>query len=96
LKGQRLYVRRGHLPVPDTDEFYHADLIGLAVERATGESIGTVRAIYDFGAGDVLEIADETGALTMVPFTREAIPEIDLAAGRIVVAGAHLDATEEG
>ncbi len=51
LKGQRLYVRRGHLPVPDTDEFYHADLIGLAVERATGESIGTVRAIYSGYSG---------------------------------------------
>ncbi len=95
LKGQRLHVRRGHLPPPDADEFYHADLIGLAVERASGVSVGTVRAIYDFGAGDVLEIADETGAIIMVPFTRDAVPEIDLTAGRIVVADAHIDMSEE-
>lgn len=95
LKGQRLYVRRGDLPAPDTDEFYHADLIGMAVERTTGESVGTVRAIYDFGAGDVLEIVDEAGVLTMVPFTREAVPEIDLIARRVVVADAHIDAAEE-
>ncbi len=95
LKGQRLYVRRSHLPAPDADEFYHADLIGLAVERASGESVGTVRAVYDFGAGDVLEITDETGAIIMVPFTREAMPEIDLVAGRIVVADTHIEMAEE-
>ena len=95
LKGQRLYVRREHLPVPETDEFYHADLIGLSVERTTGVMVGTIRGVYDFGAGNVLEIVDEAGALTMVPFTRDAVPEIDLAARRIVVADAHIDASDE-
>lgn len=95
LKGQRLYVRRERLPAPGSDEFYYADLIGLAVQRSTGVSVGSVHAIYDFGAGDVLEIIDETGALTMVPFTRDAVPEIDLANGRVVVADAYIDASDE-
>lgn len=91
LKGQRLYVQRGRLPAPAAGEFYHADLIGLAVQRTSGVSVGNVRGVYDFGAGDVLEIADEAGALTMVPFTLDAVPEIDLAAGRVVVADAYID-----
>ena len=92
LKGQRLYVHRARLPAPASDEFYHADLIGLAVRRATGASVGSVRAVYDFGAGDVLEIVDEAGALTMIPFTRDAVPEIDLASRLVVVADAYIDA----
>jgi len=95
LKGQRLYVRRDRLPAPESDEFYHADLIGLAVERSSGANFGTVRGIYDFGAGDVLEITDDSGGLTMVPFTRDAVPEIDLAGRRVVVTDAYLDAAEE-
>ena len=95
LKGQRLYVRREQLPAPGSDEFYYADLIGLAVQRSTGVSVGSVHAIYEFGAGDVMEIVDETGALTMVPFTRDAVPEIDLANGRVVVADAYIDASDE-
>ena len=96
LKGQRLYVRRERLPEPEPDEFYYADLIGLAVRRTTGETVGTVRAVYDFGAGEVLEFVDETGALIMVPFTREAVPEIDLAARRVIVADLYLDDAASG
>ena len=96
LKGQRLYVHRERLPAPAPDEFYHADLIGLAVVRSTGAKIGTVRGVNDFGAGDVLEIVDETGALTMVPFTRDAVPEIDIAARRVVVAEDQISTSEEG
>lgn len=91
LKGQRLYIRRERLPAPEEGEFYYADLIGLAVQRTSGQSAGKVRGVYDFGAGDVLEIADETGALTMVPFTLDAVPEIDLAAGRVIVADAYIN-----
>ena len=91
LKGQRLYVRRALLPEPDADEFYYADLIGKVARRTTGEIVGKIRAVYDFGAGDVLEIVDETGALIMVPFTRDAVPEIDLGAGTVTVADAHID-----
>ncbi len=91
LKGQRLYVRRARLPAADPGEFYYVDLIGLAVQRTTGANLGTVRAVFDFGAGDVLEIVDAAGTLIMVPFTRDAVPEIDLNAGRVVVADAYID-----
>ncbi len=95
LKGEHLYVRRERLPEPDTDEFYHADLIGLEVYGSDGEAVGSVRAVYDFGAGDVLEIVGETGTPAMVPFTREAVPEIDIAARRVVVADRYMDASDD-
>ena len=90
LKGTRLYVPRAALPEQDegADEFYHADLIGLAVELDGGEAVGTVRALYDFGAGDIVEVARPDGRLEMVPFTREAVPVVDVRGGKIVVNGA--------
>lgn len=86
LRGTRLYVPRAALPEPGGDEFYHIDLIGLAAELADGSAFGTVTAVHDFGAGDIVEIAPAGGGATvMLPFTREAVPEIDLAGGRLVV-----------
>jgi 16S rRNA processing protein RimM len=85
LRGTRLYVPRGALPPPEEDEFYHADLIGLAVEDAAGKTLGRVRALYDFGAGDVLEVADAQGGLSVLPFTKAVVPTVDLAGGRLVV-----------
>jgi 16S rRNA processing protein RimM len=92
LKGTRLYVERAALPAITEDEaYYHADLIGLAAETVDGEALGRVVAVHDFGAGDLLEIEaaprDGRGAgeSLMVPFTRAAVPEVDLAAGRVVV-----------
>lgn len=80
-----LYVPRAALPEPEEDEFYHADLLGLVAERAGGESLGRVTAIYDFGAGDLLEITlAADGRTVLVPFTREAVPEIDPGGGRLV------------
>ena len=84
LKGQRLYVGRDRLPPPDEDEYYHSDLIGLAAEAPQG-NLGTVRQVFDFGAGDVLEIAGGDFGNVMVPFTRNFVPVVDLAAGRIVI-----------
>ena len=86
LRGTRLYVPRAALPETGVDEFFHADLIGLSVELADGTRIGTVRALHDFGAGDILEVARAGGDTAMLPFTREAVPEIDIGGGRIVVA----------
>ena len=86
MKGQGLYVERTALPASDDEEeFYHADLIGLAAETPEGQRLGLVRAIHDFGAGDVLDIKPSKGQALMVPFTREAVPEIDLEAGRLIV-----------
>ncbi len=80
LTNRRLYVPREVLPAPENNEFYLADLIGLAAFDGEGRALGRVSAVHDYGGGASLEI----GAL-MVPFTREAVPEIDLAGGRVVV-----------
>ena len=71
------------LPALPDDEFYHADLIGLEVADPGGAILGRVRAIYDHGAGDILEISGPSG-LILIPFTRAAVPTVDLAARRIV------------
>lgn len=81
-----LYVPRDRLPPPEADEFYHADLIGLTAVGQDGAVIGTVAAIHDFGAGDILEIAPAGGGPTlMLPFNDAVVPDIDIAAGRLVV-----------
>jgi 16S rRNA processing protein RimM len=90
LRGLRLYLPRAALPPTPEDEFYHADLIGLAAELADGTAIGHVVAVHDFGAGDVLEIARDKvkgqgGQPLVVPFTRVAVPVVDIAAGKIVL-----------
>jgi 16S rRNA processing protein RimM len=82
LKGQRLYVARDMLPVPDEDEFYHADLLRLRVVMKGDEEVGTVRGIIPVGATEVLEIDRGPGRETqLVPFTKAAVPEIDIQAG---------------
>jgi len=89
LKGTRLYVPRSALPEPGDGVFYHADLIGLKAETRDGASLGTVKAVHNFGAGDILEIADADGEgkeELLVPFTSDAVPDVDLDKGRIVVA----------
>ncbi len=85
LKGTMLFVPRDALPEPGEEEYYHADLIGLRAELAGGGELGTVKAVGDFGAGAILEIASADGKEVMVPFTRAIVPEVDLAAGRVVV-----------
>ncbi len=96
LRGTRLYVPRDRLPEPDADEFYHEDLVGLAAVSRDGTPAGRVSAVYDFGAGDLIEVTGEDGTTLVLPFTREAVPEIDLAGRRIVVAPpAEIDAAEE-
>jgi 16S rRNA processing protein RimM len=87
LTNIKLFVSRDRLPPADDDEFYHADLIGLAAVTADGAAVGTVVAIHDFGAGDILELRPPAGGATiMLPFTDAFVPEIDVAGGRIVVA----------
>jgi 16S rRNA processing protein RimM len=81
LKGTRLYVRRGDLPEPEADEFYHADLIGLEARLADGAVLGKVAAVHDFGAGASIEIEDAAGKSVMVPFTLAAVPSIDIEGG---------------
>jgi 16S rRNA processing protein RimM len=85
LNGIPLYLAREKLPPPEEDEFYHADLIGLEAVTEAGERLGTVIAVHDFGAGDILDIAPPRGPSLMVPFTKAAVPSIDIAAGRLTV-----------
>lgn len=85
LKRTQLFVDRAKLPPPDEDEFYHADLIGLRAELADGTTLGTVSAILNFGAGDIIEIALPSGKKPLLPFDRETVPEIDMVAGRLVI-----------
>jgi 16S rRNA processing protein RimM len=86
LKGTRLYADRDRLPALPDDEFYHADLIGLAVLDTGGVTLGTVRAVHDHGAGDLIEVAGPgLKAPILVPFTLAVVPTVDLAAGRLIV-----------
>lgn len=84
-RGAQLYVPRSALPRPEDEEFYHADLLGLAAELKDGTVLGRVRAIHDFGAGDTIEIERAEGAPLVVPFTRAAVPVVDIEHGRILV-----------
>src|SRR5882757_516980 len=87
LTNTKLYVSRDRLPpVEDRDTFYHADLIGVAAVTPDGASLGTVTAIHNFGAGDLVEIKPAGGGEPlMVPFTEAAVPQIDMAERRMIV-----------
>lgn len=86
LKGTRLYVDGDKLPEAEDDTWYHADLIGLAAVDVDGSALGTIEAIYDFGAGDLLEIKlGDTTETVLVPFTSETVPKVDVASGMITV-----------
>ena len=84
LKGTRFYVSRDALPAPDDDEFYHADLIGLNAELVDGGVLGPIRGVMDVGGGASLEIDTEDG-LVMIPFTRAAVPVVDIVGERVVI-----------
>ena len=85
LNGVELYIARDQLPKTDEDEYYHADLIGLAAVTADDAPIGHVIAIHNFGAGDIIEIAPSHGATMLLPFTNAVVPTVDLAGGRVVI-----------
>lgn len=86
LKGLDLYVPRDRLPPAGEEEFYLADLIGLAVVDPAGSGIGEIVAAHNFGAGDLIEIKLIGSARTeFVPFNDACVPEIDIAGGRVVV-----------
>lgn len=85
LNGIELYIAREKLPATDDDEYYHADLIGLAAVNAADEPVGRVIAIHNFGAGDIIEIAPAHGPTMLLPFTNAVVPTVDLAGGRVVI-----------
>jgi 16S rRNA processing protein RimM len=84
LTNRHLYISRAAMPAPPEDEFYLADLVGLTA--FAGEApVGRVAVVHDYGAGASLEIARDGAAPLLVPFTRAAVPVVDIAAGRVVV-----------
>ena len=87
LKGKKLYVPRSALPEPEGEEYYRGDLVGLEVRSLDGTALGTIEAVHNYGAGDILNIhaPEEKGSgEMMLPFTREVVPEINLEAGYVV------------
>ncbi len=86
LKGTELYVERSKLPPPADDEFYHADLVGLGVELEDGTAYGIVRAVVNFGAGDLVEVSRAgLPSSELIPFTKANVPTIDFSVGRITI-----------
>ncbi|TQS71788.1 16S rRNA processing protein RimM [Rhodobacteraceae bacterium] len=86
LRGTTLWAGRDKLPSLPDDEFYHADLVGMTVLDAGGAELGTLRAVQNYGAGDILEIAAKGQSTPlMLPFTKAIVPTVDLKAGRIIV-----------
>ena len=86
LKGTQLFVSREALPATEEEEFYHADLIGLEAYDSEGRLVGRISAIHNFGAGDVIAITRSDGDEVLLAFTRETVPVIDIAGGRIGIA----------
>ncbi|MEO1038928.1 MAG: ribosome maturation factor RimM [Pseudomonadota bacterium] len=84
LKGTLLHVPRSALPEPDEDEYYHADLIGLRAETPDGVLLGRVRAVHDFGAGDVLEIEGSEEPI-LAPFTKATVLAVEIEKGRLIL-----------
>ena len=95
LKGTRLYVERSQLPPGDEDEFLVADLIGCRVTDPDGIPLGKVGNIYNFGAGEVLDVVAEQGSF-MVPFTHQNVPEVNVGAGLVVVVPPVYAPVDEG
>lgn len=84
-RGRELYIRRDQLPEAEEDAFYHADLIGLSARLADGDEIGTVTAVHDFGAGDILDVRLTDGRSVLYPFTRDVVPTVDIAGGFVTI-----------
>jgi len=97
LRNVELFLPRERLPEIDEDDtWYYADLVGLAAVAPDGAAIGTVAAVHNFGAGDIVEIAPADGGKTLLlPFTEAVVPEVNIEAKRIVVVMPSEEAEED-
>ncbi len=86
LKGAKLMLSPDRLPELSEDTYYHKDLIGLSVKSFKGQSLGHVQAVYNFGAGELLEVRTDQGKLEMLPFTKENVSEIVKEEGALVLS----------
>lgn len=84
LKGLRLFANRQQFPETAGDEFYHADLVGLTIVNKAGDFLGTVKAVLNFGASDILEVVGKD-TTQQIPFTKEMVPVVDIKKGVAVV-----------
>ena len=82
LRGTELFVSRSQLPETEQDEFYYADLVGMTAKSPEGSVLGKVAAVYNFGAGDMLEIE---GVEDFISFCKQNVPEVDLKAREMTV-----------
>lgn len=99
LTGTELFIDRSALPAEDDeDDFYHADLIGLAVCDDTGATIGKIVAVQNFGGGDILDLTLGGRKGVLIPFSKAAVPEVSVAGGyiRIDPVAAGLVEDEDG
>lgn len=86
LNGIELFVDRSALPDDlEDEEFYHADLVGLAVRDTAGDIVGKVRAVLNYGGGDILEVSMDNDDDALIPFTKAAIPDVSVSGGYVVV-----------
>jgi len=85
MKSTKLYVLRSAFPEADEDDFYVTDLIGLQVKTTDGKTAGKIVAVHDFGGGDMLEIKPKDASSFYHPFTKAAVPKVDIKAGRVIV-----------
>lgn len=95
LRGKEIFIERDQLPETDEEEFYHVDLIGLKIMDEKGEFYGVVKMIQNYGAGDFLEIGMENGEEASLPFTQQAVPEISLSEGKLVIDPTYLVMVEK-
>jgi len=97
LKGTALYASRERLPPAAEGEYYHADLVGLRAEDGAGRRVGTVVAVQNYGAGDLLEVRLEGQRITeLIPFVDDFVPIVDIAGGRVVVVLPEDDGDSDG
>jgi len=94
LRGTELFVPRSQLAPTEAGEFYLVDLVGLPARDASGDTVGTVTAMHNFGAGDVMEVAPADGGDTvMLPFTDDFVPDV-VPGDHVVVAFPEEDADQ--
>lgn len=85
-RGKQLGMARAALPeLKDDSQYYAVDLIGLCVETADGMAFGTVHALHNFGAGDLLELKRPNGETELFAFTGANFPVVDVAARKLVI-----------
>jgi len=86
MKGQRLFVPRANLPPTADDEYYVVDLLGSRAEALDGTVLGDIVAVWNFGAGDIIEYKPPSGGPNVrLTFSKQAVPHVDLAAKRVVL-----------